>query len=157
MQIPPLKKSTFYTVIVLVLLVGIILGSFLVSYAFYKNRDKVCLATEPPVVNTDLTQSQIQTAVSLDSNKMMSGKVVSKDASSFTMQVSIKNPLDAGNSVTTTVKVPFDSTKDVVVIAKTDAKTSTVSTTNGSFSDIKVGQQLLLKILNGKKTVYISS
>lgn len=157
MQIPPLKKSTFYIVIVLVLLAGIILGAILISYAFSKNRDKVCLATEPPVVNTDLTESQIQTAVSLDTNKMMSGKVVSKNANSFTMQVSIKNPLDAGNSVTTTVKVPFDATKDEVVIAKTDAKTSTVSTTSGSFADIKTGQQVLLKIVNGKKAIYLSS
>lgn len=157
MQIPPLKKSTFYIVIVLVLLVGIVLGALLVSYSFYKNREKVCIATEPAVVNTDITESQIQTAVSLDSNKMMSGKVVSKDAGSFTLQVSVTNPLNAGNSVMTTVKVPFDSAKDSVVIAKTNAKTSTVSTTIGSFSDIKTGQQVLLKILNGKKTVYISS
>lgn len=157
MQIPPLKKSTFYIVIALVLLVGIILGLFLVSYAFYKNRDKVCLATEQPVVNTNLTENQIQNAVSLDSNKMMSGKVISKNASSFTLQVSITNPLDTKNSTTTMVKVPFDSAKDSVVIAKTNAKTSTVSTTSGSFSDIKTGQQVLLKILNGKKTVYISS
>ena len=157
MQIPPLKKSTFYIVVVLILLVGIILGAFLVSYAFYKNREKVCLATQPPVVNTALTQSQVQNAVSLDTNKMMSGKVVSKDTSSFTLQVSITNPLDARDSVMTTVKVPFDATKDEVVIAKQDVKTSTVETVKGSFSNIKVGQQVLLKILNGKKTVYISS
>lgn len=157
MQIPPLKKSTFYIVIALVLIAGIILGVFLISYAFSKNRERVCLATQPPVVNTDLTESQIQTAVSLDSNKMMSGKVVSKNASSFTMQVSITNPIDSKNSTTTTVKVPFDATKDEVVIAKTDAKTSTVETVKASFSDIKVGSTVLLKILNGKKTVYISS
>lgn len=157
MQIPPLKKSTFYVVIALVLLVGIVLGALFFSYIFSKNREKVCLATEPTVVNTNLTESQIQTAVSLDSNKMMSGKVVSKDASSFTLQVSITNPLDTRNSVTTTVKVPFDATKDEVVIAKTDAKTSTVETIKASFSDIKTGQQVLLKIINGEKTIYLSS
>lgn len=157
MQIPPLKKSTFYIIIVLVLLAGTILGVLLVGYAFSKNREKVCLATQPQVINTDITQSQIQTAVSLDSNKMMSGKVVSKDAGSFTLQVSVTNPLDAGNSVMTTVKVPFDATKDEVVIAKQNTKTSTVETVKASFSDIKVGEQVLLKILNGKKTVYISS
>ena len=157
MQIPPFHKSTFYVTIVLVLIIGVVLGSFLVSYAFSKNRDRVCLATQQPVVNTDLTQSQVQNAVSLDSNKMMSGKVISKDASSFTLQVSITNPLDTKNSTTTMVNVPFDATKDEVVIAKTDAKTSIVSTTKASFSDIKTGQQILLKIINGEKTVYLSS
>lgn len=157
MQIPPLQKSTFYIIIVLVLVAGIILGSLIVSYAFYKNRATVCLATETPVVNTDLTQSQIQSAVSLDSNKMMSGKVVAKEASSFTLQVSITNPLDSKNSTTTMVQVPFDPAKDEVVIAKTDTKTSTVETTSGSFSDIKTGQPVLLKIVNGEKTIYLSS
>lgn len=157
MQIPPLKRSTFYGIVTLVLLVGIILGVLLVGYAFSKNREKICLAAQPPVINTSLTQDQVQTVVSLDTNKMMSGKVVSKDAGSFTLQVSITNPLDTKNSTTTMVKVPFDSAKDSVVIAKTNVKTSTVETVKASFSDIKVGQQVLLKILNGKKTVYISS
>ena len=157
MQIPPLKKSIFYIVVALALIVGIILGALLVGYAFSKNREKVCLATEPAVINTDLTQTQIQNAVSLDSNKMMSGKVVSKDASSFTLQLSIANPLDTKNSTTTVVKVPFDATKDEVIITRQDVKTSAVDTIKASFNDVKVGSIILLKILNGKKTVYISS
>lgn len=157
MQIPPLKKSTFYVVIMLVLLVGIVLGALLIGYAFSKNRDKVCLASEPVKVDTSLTQNQVQTAVSLDTNKMLSGEVISKDASSFTLQTSITNPLDAGNSVMTTVKVPYDATKDEVIIAKQNTNTSTVETVKASFNDIKVGSTVLLKILNGKKTIYLSS
>lgn len=157
MQIPPLKQSTFYIVIVLVLIVGIVLGALLIGYAFSKNREKVCLATESPVINTDLTQSQVQNAVSLDSNKMMFGKVVSKYASSFTLQVSITNPLDTKNSTTTVVKIPFDATKDEVIISKQNANTSNVEIIKASFSDIKVGRQILLKIINGKKTVYLTS
>lgn len=157
MQIPPLQKSTFYTVVALVLLTGIVIGVLIISYAFSRNREKVCLLSQPQEINTALTESQVQTAVSLDTNKMMSGKVVSKDASSFTLQVSVTNPLDAGNSVMTTVKVPFDATKDEVVIAKQNTNTSTVETVKASFSDIRVGSTVLLKILNGKKTIYLSS
>ena len=157
MQIPPLKKSTFYIVIVLVLLVGIILGALFFSYVFSKNRERVCLLTEPSVINTSLTDNQVQTAVSLETNKMISGKIVSKDTNSFTLQVSITNPLDSQNSTTTTVKVPYDATKDEVIIAKQNTNTSTVETAKASFSDIKVGQQILLKILNGKKTIYLPS
>jgi len=156
MQIPPLKKSTFYTIVALVLLAGVVIGALIISYAFSKNREQVCLATQPPVINTDLTENQVQTAVSLDTNKMMSGKVVSKDTNSFTLQVSVTNPLDAGNSVMTTVKVPYDATKDEVIIAKQNTNTSTVETVKASFSDIKVDQQVLLKILNGKKTIFLS-
>ena len=156
MQIPPLQKSTFYIVIALVLVAGIILGALLVSYIFFKNREQVCLASQPPVINTDLTENQVQNAVSLDTNKMMSGKVVSKEANSFTMQVSITNPIDSKNSTTTMVKVPFDATKDEVIIAKQNTNTSTVETVKASFGDIKVGQQILLKILNGKKTIFLS-
>ncbi len=87
----------------------------------------------------------------------MSGKVVSKDASSFTLQLSIANPLDTKNSTTTVVKVPFDATKDEVIITRQDVKTSAVDTIKASFNDVKVGSIILLKILNGKKTVYISS
>lgn len=157
MQIPPLKKSTFYGIVAIVLLAGIVLGALFFSYIFSKNIEKICLLSQPVEVNTDLTENQIQTAVSLDLNKMMSGKVVSKEAVSFTLQVSVTNPLDVGNSVVTTVKVPFDATKDEVVIAKQDIKTSTVETVKASFSDIKIGGTVLLKILNGKKTVYLSS
>lgn len=158
MQIPPLKKSTFYIITVLVLLVGIILGALFFDYVFFKNRDIFCELGQPPKVNTEFTQKQIQAATSITSNRAMFGKVIYKEASLFTIELTIVNPLDTKNSTTTTIKVPFDKNKDEVIKIEQGPETpvdSVVKTTNSSFSNIRVGDRVLVKFLDGKKTIYL--
>lgn len=159
MQIPPEKKSTFYVISALVMLAGIILGALLVSYIFFRIKDKMCLLSQPAKVNTELTSAQVQKATSLQQNANIFGKVITKEAGAFTLEFSMVNPLDTKNSTTTTAKIPFDPTKDEVIkitqVPPTPT-TSSIKQTNASFSDIKVGQQVWVKILNGKKTVYLS-
>ena len=159
MEIPPEKKPLFYLVSIPVFLVGLILGVLIVSYVFFKTKDMLCLVSQPPKINTELTPAQVQRATSLDQNRTIFGKVTSAEASSFTLQFSIVNPLDTKNSTTTSVKVTFDEQKDEVIKLKqvpAASGASSVKETKGSFSDIKVGEQVLLKILDGKKWVYLT-
>ncbi|MDP2741269.1 MAG: hypothetical protein Q8O66_01095 [bacterium] len=165
MQIPPLKKSTFYIIIALVVLVGFILGALFSGYLFNKYRDRVCVLTEPPKVSKEITQNQIANATSLASDKIISGKVISKEANGLSMEITL-NSIEATasgtvkNSTTTAVNVPFDQQKDQVIILKqvpTFATPSAPQNVSSSFNEIKVGQQIIVKILGGKKTIYITS
>lgn len=154
MEIPPEKKPLFYLVSIPVFLVGLVLGALLVSYVFFKTKDTLCLVSQPPEVSTELTASQIQQAASLEQNRTIFGEIISKDTGSFVLQFLVANPLDVKNSTTTNVRVTFDPTTDEVIIPKPTA--TTVEQVGASFSDIKVGEQVLLKILDGKKTIYIT-
>ncbi|MDO8481462.1 MAG: hypothetical protein Q7S75_00030 [bacterium] len=157
MDIPPEKKPLFYLVSVPVFLIGLVLGVFIAGYIFFQTRDTVCpMWQTPPKVNTDLTSQQIQQAVSPEQNKNMFGKVTAKDTSSFTLQLFVVNPLDSKNSTTTSVKIPFDPKLDAVVTLKKATNSSTIKETPAVFDAIKVGQQVLVKVLDGKKTVYIT-
>ena len=158
MEIPSERKSLFYLVSIPVLLVGFALGAIFVGYIFFKTKDRLCLLNEPPEINTELTANQIQQAESLEQKRTIFGNVVATEANSFSLQFPVINPLDAQNSTTATVKVPFDAQKDEVVKLSSVHATpnqSSVKEVKASFGDIEVGQQVLLKILNGKKTVYI--
>lgn len=159
MEIPSEKKPLFYLVSVPVFLVGLVLGVLIVSYVFFQTKDAVCrLWQPPPQVNIGLTERQMEMAGYLERNRNIFGTVTSKDAGSFTLRFSVVNPLDTKNSTTTSVKIPFDQQKDEVIKLKTVPATPTTSSVKEikvSFSDIKVGEQVLLKILDGKKTVYI--
>jgi len=158
MEIPPEKKPLFYLVSVPVFLAGIALGVLVVSYVFFKTKDTFCPLWQPPKVNTELTASQMQQATSVEQNRTIFGKVLATEASSFKLQFFLANPLDSGNSTTTSVNIPFDQEKDEVIKLKpvSTQGVSTVKETKGSFGDIKVGEQVLVKILDGKKTVYIT-
>ena len=158
MDIPPEKKPIFYLVSIPVFVAGLVLGALIVSYVFFKTKDTMCLLNQPAEVNTELTANQIQRAASLEQNRTMFGTVASKEASSFKLQFFLANPLDTKNSTTTSVRVPFDQEKDEVIKLKpvSTQGVSTVKETRGSFSDVKVGEQILVKILDGKKTVYIT-
>lgn len=157
MEIPPEKKPLFYLVSIPVFLVGLVLGALVVSYVFFKTKDTVCRLWQTPQVSTELTPNQIQQAVSLRQDRELFGKVTSKDAGSFTLQVFVTNPLDSKNSTTTAVKISFDPKADAVVTLKKSVNSSTIKETPATFDAIKVGGQVLLKILDGKKTVYITS
>ena len=159
MDIPPEKKPLFYLVSVPVFLVGLVLGSLLVIYVFFKTKDRICLLSQPPKINTELTSAQVQGATSLEQNRPIFGKDLATDAGSFTLQFFVANPLDTKNSTTTSVKVSFDQKKDEVIKLKQVPATSGVSSvkeTKAAFGDIKVGEQVLLKILDGKKWVYLT-
>lgn len=159
MEIPPEKKPMFYLVSVPVFLGGLVLGALLISYVFFQTKDAICRVSQTQQVSTELTANQIQQAASIERNRTIFGKVASKEVSSFTLQFPVVNPLDTKNSTTTTINIPFDQTKDEVIKLETvpTQTSSTVKETKASFSDIKVGEQILLKILDGKKIVYILS
>lgn len=159
MEIPTEKNPLFYLVSVPVFLVGIALGALLISYLFFQTKDAICrLNQQLPQVNTGLTERQMEMAGYLERNRNIFGTVTFKDADSFMLQFSVVNPLDTRNSTTTSVKIPFDQQKDEVIKLKiSPAETgSTVKEIKAAFSDLKIGQQILLKILDGKKTVYIT-
>ena len=156
MEIPVQKKLTHYLVSTIIFLVGVVAGGIIVSYVFFKVKDRMCIVSQPPVVSTALTATQIQQAASLEQNRTIFGKVLATDAGSFTLQFFVANPLDSRNSTTTSVKIPFDPKVDEVFTLKKANSSSTIKETKASFSDIQVGGQVLLKILDGKKTVYIT-
>lgn len=158
MEIPPEKKPLFYLVSVPVFLVGLVIGALLTSYVFFKTKDTIYRISQSQQVSAELTSTQIQQAASIERNRTIFGKVTATEASSFTLQFPLVNPLDTRNSTTTSVKIPFDPGVDEVIKLETvPARTSsTVKESKASFSDIKVGEQVLLKILDGKKTVYIT-
>jgi hypothetical protein len=158
MDIPAEKKPMFYLVSVPVFVAGLVLGALIVSYVFFQTKDTICLMNQPPVVNTELTPAQLERAGYLEQNRSIFGEVTVKEASSFTLQFFLANPLDSRNSTTTSVNIPFDQNKDEVMKLRTvlTQGVSTVKETKASFSDVKVGEQVLVKILDGKKTIYIT-
>ena len=159
MQIPPLKKSTFYIIVAVAVLAGVVIGGLFIGYvAFYKFKGELLSAAQPPKLNTDLTPEIIEKATSLETNRTIFGKVMSKESDKIVIETTVTNLLDPKNSTTTTVNIPFDKQKDEVVVAKqipVSSTSSTVQIVNVSFDDIKVGGQVLVKVLQGKKTIYI--
>ncbi len=162
MQIPPLKKSTFWLVVAASVLVGIIIGSILITYSFVKNKAVLCpllnQVGQPPKINTNLTPRQIQGATSIAINRTIFGKVVSKNSAGIVIEIIVVNLLDRKNSTTTTMNVPFDAQRDEILVPKLGSGTATSSTAQmikASLNDIKIGQQVLIKILDGKKTIYL--
>ena len=159
MQIPPLKKSTFWLIVAASVLVGIVIGGLFVGYvAFYKFKGELLAAAQPPKINTNLTPEQIQRATALETDRTILGKVVSKESDKIVIETTVTNLLDQKNSTTTILNIPFDAQKDEVVIVKQAAvpgASSTVQEVKVSLNDIKIGQQVLVKILGGKKTIYL--
>ena len=138
---------------------GIVIGGLFIGYvAFYKFKGELLAAAQPPKINTNLTPEQIQRATALETDRTIFGKVISKESDKIAIETTVTNLLDTKNSTTTTVNIPFDKEKDEVVIAKpvsSSAVSSTVQIINASINDIKIGQQVLVKILSGKKTIYL--
>src|SRR3989344_8081070 len=159
MQIPPLKKSTFCLIVAASILAGIVIGGLFIGYvAFYKFKGELLAAAQPPKINTNLTPEQIQRATALETDRTILGKVVSKESDKIVIETTVTNLLDQKNSTTTILNIPFDAQKDEVVIVKQAAvpgASSTVQEVKVSLNDIKIGQQVLVKILGGKKTIYL--
>ena len=159
MQIPPLKKSTFWLIVAASILAGIVIGGLFIGYvAFYKFKGELLAAAQPPKINTNLTPEQIQRATALETDRTILGKVVSKESDKIVIETTVTNLLDQKNSTTTILNIPFDAQKDEVVIVKQAAvpgASSTVQEVKVSLNDIKIGQQVLVKILGGKKTIYL--
>ena len=159
MQIPPLKKLTFWLIVAASVLVGIVIGGLFIGYvAFYKFKGELLAAAQPPKINTNLTPEQIQRATALETDRTILGKVVSKESDKIVIETTVTNLLDQKNSTTTILNIPFDAQKDEVVIVKQAAvpgASSTVQEVKVSLNDIKIGQQVLVKILGGKKTIYL--
>src|SRR3989344_3167698 len=129
MQIPPLKKSTFWLIVAASVLPGIVVGGLFVGYvAFYKFKGELLSAARPPEINTTLTPQQIQRATSLEADRTIFGKVISKESDKIVIETTVTNLLDTKNSTTTTVNIPFDKEKDEVVIVKQAAVPSASST-----------------------------
>ena len=113
--------------------------------------------------NNEITQNQIEKAVSLASDKIIAGKVVSKGTNELSVETTVSSIVATAsgplkNSTTTTVNVLFVPQKDRVLTFKQTPVSSTSSTLQNvdvSFNDIKVGQQIIIKILGGKKTIYL--
>ncbi len=157
MQIPPLKKSTFYIIVAVAVLTGIVIGELFVGYvAFYKFKGELLAAARPPVLNTTLTPEQIARATAIGTDRTIFGKVTSKESGKIVIETTVTNLLDPKNSTTTNVNVPFDSQKDdIFTFKQVSAASSTVQEIKVSLNDVKIGQQVLLKIIDGKKTIYL--
>lgn len=153
MEIPVQKKPTHYFVTIVVFLIGVVVGGIIVSYVFFKVKDRLYVISQPPVISTALTAEQVQQAASITEDRTIAGKVTAVDTSSFSILIPVVNPIDSKNSTTTTVRIPFNQSTDEVIMPKPTA--TTVAQIKASFGDIKVGQLVLVKILNGKKTVFI--
>jgi hypothetical protein len=102
---------------------------------------------------------KIQQATSLNQNKTILGKVTVKAPNSFTIQAILPSPVNNKAATTSPIEISFDSKIDEVLLVKTitSGKTSTIQDVKSSFSSLKVGQEVMVKILNGKKTVYIAA
>lgn len=158
MDIPPEKKSTSYITVFLTLVVGVVLGALVVIYIFFSNRALVCRQNASPAAGampTTTVQTE-RTTVSAQ-NTTLFGIIVSKDSSSFTLKFSAANLQDPQSSTATQNRISFDAAKDEVVIVKRAASAAnTIKPVTASFADIEVGQQVIVKIVDGKKTVYLT-
>ncbi len=143
-QIPPLKKSTFYIIIAAVVLVGIIIGLLISSYALLKNKVAFCQALAAPK-NVSLAQGQT-----------ISGTVVSMSAGNIVMSV---NAYDSFNpQVTTTVEVNMPIGPDDRLARFARVKNSSVLQPAGSVSvsEIKTGDLLTMEgLAGGAKIIYL--
>lgn len=157
MQIPPVKKSVFYIIVAAAVLVGIIIGGLFVGYiAFYKFKGELLVAAQPPKLNTDLTPQAIEKATSLETNRTIFGKVLSKASDKIVIETIVTNLLDPKNSTTTAVNIPFNSQQDEIITLKQGSTISSpAQEIKSSLGDVKIGQNVLVKILNGKKTIYL--
>ena len=162
MKLMNISMAKFYWTMILVVIAGVLLGVLLTSYIFYKNRDRLLAVTQArtaALTNTNLTPAQIQKATTLTSGRTIFGTVLSKESGQFTMATVVQNPLDTKNSPIVKVPVPFDSKKDQILIVKqvpTAQGSSGVKEINGTFADIKTGQQVLVRVLSDKKVVYLA-
>ena len=143
MQIPPLKKSTFWLIIAVVVLVGILLGLMISSYVILKNRVAFCqasAATQP--LNLRVDQS-------------VSGKIVSVSGNQIVMQL---NAYDIFNSQTpTTVNVSVTiGPNDLILLPQFMSASSTTTLTPSTISVVKAGDIVTVKELaNGGRIIYL--
>lgn len=157
MQIPPLKKSTFYIVVAVAVLAGIVIGGLFVGYAaFYKFKGELFAAARPPVLDTTLAPEQIARATAIGTDRTIFGKVTSKESDKIVIETTVTNLLDRKNSTTTAVNIPFNNQQDKIITFKQGSTASSAAQEiKASLNDIKIGQNVLVKVLNGKKTIYL--
>ena len=137
-------------------LVGIVIGVAFSAYYLYLNRDKLSILREPVKVNSDLPREVIDSATALTPGRMLFGKVSSKAADSFAIEVTVANILDPKNPTSTQVTIPFNSQKDEVSILKSASnKPTEISPTPATFSDIKIGSQLFVRVQQDNKVIYL--
>ncbi len=154
MEIPPVKKSAFYIISAVVLLAGLVLGVFLASFAFYKNKSALCAITGP-VLKTEISQKAIDEVSSLEPGDVLFGKVKSASSGKIVLEVRLANPLDANNSKTIDVNVPVSQNDKIVRLKSVDGS-SNLQMVASSISTAKVGDAITVKITSdGAKIIYL--
>ncbi len=161
MQIPPVKKSTFWTVVVSVFLGGFLLGLIAAAYGFYKNREALFARFQPQSLQKALSRQQfppdlVKRVTSLTPGQIIIGKVTSASASEFTLEVRLVNPFNTQSATTTSVKVPVGKNDKIVRFEPTPGNPTLLREASGTISDLKSGSVVNLKILNdGSKVIFL--
>ncbi|MBI4085566.1 MAG: hypothetical protein HY432_03645 [Candidatus Liptonbacteria bacterium] len=165
MEIPPVKKSTFYIICVIVLLAGMMIGGLLIGYgaykAIYKNKAAFCAVPtaeetfDKMITEATIPSSTINRVTSLAPNQTIIGKVTAASTNQITLEVNFANPINPRNSTTTTVKVPV-GTSDKIIRFERVADSSELKEVNSSTSGIKSGDIVTVKVLSdGSKVIYL--
>lgn len=143
MQIPPLKKSTFWTIVAAAVLVGIITGLMISGYALFKNRAAFCQA------------GSATRALTLSQDQSVSGTVVSVSPSQLVLLV---NAIDRYNPQTpTAVNASIAlSSSDVIMRFERTGDSPVFHAASSTISEIKPGEYITVKgLAGGAKVIYL--
>ena len=133
---------------ILILLIGIAVG-FLISnnYLNRNNKEKSYFSSSPSEAKLKITPEQIKNLTSLTPGRIIYGDVKSKEGNQITIVIPFSDPLNPKDQNNIEVKIPVDLSKDEIL--RYDGK--------ASLEDIKINDYLTVKILEGKKIIYLST
>lgn len=128
---------------ILIFIIGLVAGLIIANFYFKTNKEKVCSA---PKVNFEITPEQIKNLTSLTPGRIIYGDVKSKEGNQITLVIPFSNPSNPQNKKNIEVNIPIDP-KDEIIRDNVKA----------SLNDIKINDYLVVKILEGKKIIYLST
>lgn len=165
MTIPPLKKSTFYTVLALVFLAGFVLGALLTAFIVYKNRailgtipassQELQKAFDKALSGQPVSSSTIQRITSLSPNQTIMGEVVSVSTGQIVIQVKLLNLANPSSVTAFEVTVPVNKNDKIVRMEGTTGSTN-LQAIETTITGVKKGDAISVKILaDGSKVIYL--
>ncbi|OYV63503.1 MAG: hypothetical protein B7X03_01655 [Parcubacteria group bacterium 21-58-10] len=143
MQFPPQKKSTFYLLLVVAILIGIFIGLMIPTYVLLKNKVAFCQAS-----------AAVQ-PLNLGANQSVSGTVVSVSGNQIVLQVSAYDTFNPQAPTTANVSVVVGPS-DSIILPQFMSASSTTSLTPSTISNVKAGDVITIKeMANGAKIIYL--
>jgi exosome complex RNA-binding protein Csl4 len=145
-------KRTFIFIIagILIFLIGTASGLLIASYNLKVNKEKIC----SPKVRAEISPERIKDITSLKPGQVIYGKVISKENNQITLNIQLVNPLNTEGIKTISVNIPIEA-KDEIIRFKKNPNSPDLEAVKSSLEEIKIDDYLTIKILPGKKVIYL--